>query len=366
MVATNEADELIGQGDGMVYGAERTRLHSEAVRIVDIHQDVEAGFRARQALIESATLGGDPNLALIAFAWCLGQHDANPDRFPVESGGHFTNLLWMYKWILERAAEHPGISRSKQAELLADMARRYSERGFSLRPVRKLEMAAAMDMLDDDQVKVGIAEWLRLRRDSMSDCMACDVDCESAAHLAMRDLPLARQAAEPLFKGRMTCAEIPTLTYGRFLLPLSQAGEDAEATRLAHLLPNRIRTNRDFVMPAGALVIYHVDHAPRQALRTASRYAAWALSGETPLRRMPLIIGLVRVSRLAREMEKGAEPLGMLLPNEPVTSFEEAEQRLTREARDLADAFDKRNGHNRVGDAVREHLAGTGQWWWPL
>src|SRR6266699_3601523 len=61
---------------------------------------------------------------------------------------------------------------------------------------------------------------------------ACDVDCEAAAHLAMRDLALARQAAAPLFEGRMTCAEVPALTYGRFLLPLSQAGQDAEAERL--------------------------------------------------------------------------------------------------------------------------------------
>ncbi len=182
----------------------------------------------------------------------------------------------------------------------------------------------------------------------------------------MRDLALARQAAAPLFEGRMTCAEVPTLTYGRFLLPLSQAGQDAEAERLAHLLPRRIGTNRDFVEPAGALLVYLVDHHPRQVLRAAGRYAARALTGETPLRRLVLMLGLVRASRLAREMGKGAEPLGTLLPSEPVTSFEDAEPRLYRETCNLADAFDKRNGHDRFGDAVREHLAGTRKWWWPL
>jgi len=366
VAAANETDELIGQGYGMSYGAERTRVHSEAVRVADIHQDVEAGFRARQALILSATMGGDPNLALVAFAWCLGQHDANPDRFTLESGGYFTNLLWMYKWIVERAAEHPAISRSKQAELLGDMARRYTQRGYSLRPVRKLDLWLSMEMLDHEQVPGAIAAWLRERRDSLSDCMACDVDCESTAHLAMRDLALARQAAEPLLKGRMTCAEVPTITYGKLLLPLSQAGENTEAKRLAHLLPHRIGTNRDFVMVAGALVIYQVENAPRQALRAATRYAAWALTGETPLRRLVLMIGLVRASRLAREMGQGADPLGVLLPGEPVTTFEEGEPRLYRETCNIADAFDKRNGHNKVGEAVHEHLAGAGKWWWPL
>ena len=65
-------------------------------------------------------------------------------------------------------------------------------------------------------------------------------------------------------------------------------------------------------------------------------------------------------------MGKGAEPLGRLLPTEPVTSFEDAEPRLYRETCNLADAFDKKNGHDRLGDAVREHLAGTRKWWWPL
>ena len=65
-------------------------------------------------------------------------------------------------------------------------------------------------------------------------------------------------------------------------------------------------------------------------------------------------------------MGKGGDPLGILLPSEPVTSFDEGEPRLYRETCNLADAFDKRNGHSRVGDAVRAHLEGTGTWWWPL
>jgi hypothetical protein len=366
VAAENEIEELIHEGDMMRYGAERTRMHSEAVRIADLHQDLDSGYKARQALITSATLGGDPNLSLIAFAWCLGQHDANPDRFPLELDGYFTNLLWEYKWIVEQAAEHHLISRAKLAELLADMARRYTEGGYSLRPVRKLELCAAMNMFDIDQIPGALSGWLGQRTDSMSDCKACDVDCETAAHLAMRDLTLARRAAAPLFEHRMSCAEVPTLTYGRFLLPLSRLGEEADAERLAQLLPRRIGTNRDFVEPASALIIYLVEHHPQKALRAASRYAAWALAGPSPLRRLALMIALVRASRLAREMGKGAAPLGALLPNEPMTSFDEGEKRLYREALDLADAFDRRNGHKRLGDAVRERLDGARLNWWPL
>ena len=361
-----EVDDFLHEGSLMPYGSERVRLHAEAVRIADLHQDLEAGFKSRQALIQSANLGGDPNLALVAFAWCLGQHDADPERFSAVSGGHYTNLLWMYKWVVERAIEHPGISWSKVDELFADMARRYAAGGFSLRPVRKLELQAAMTAEDNNRIPAAMAEWLRLRRDSLSDCMACDVDMTSAAHLAMRDLNLAREAAKPIFDLRMACAEVPTVTYGRFLLPLSHSGETDEARRLAQLLPRRIGTNRDYTMPAGALVLYLVERRSRTALPTARRYATWALAGETPLRRAVLMIGLAMASRLARDTGRGDEMVGVLQPNEPSTTFTDAEERMTQEAMKVAAAFDARNGHDRFSSAVRKHLAGDGEWWWQL
>jgi len=361
-----EVDDFLREGALMPYGSERVRLHAEAVRVADLHQDLEAGFKARQQLIQSANLGGDPNLALVAFAWCLGQHDADPKRFPANGGGYFTNLLWMYKWVVERAIEHPAISRAKVDELLADMARRYTAGGFSLRPVRKLELQSAVTAQEAERIPAAMAEWLRLRRDSLSDCMACDVDMTSAAHLATHDLKLAREAAKPIFELRMTCAEVPTVTYGRFLLPLSRSGDDEEAQRLAHLLPRKIGINRDYVTPAGALVVYLVERRSRPALPTAQRHATWALVGETPLRRVTLMIGLAKASRLARDMGRGEDSLGILLPNEPATSFAEAEERMTQEAMKVAAAFDARNGHDRFSSTVSKHLAGDGEWWWPL
>lgn len=362
----NEVDDLLHEGNLTPYGTERVRLHGEAVRIADLHQDLDAGFESRQALIQSANLGGDPNLALVAFAWCLGQHDADPDRFSAESGGFFTNLLWMYKWVIERAIEHPAISRAKLDELLADMARRYTVRGYSLRPARKLALSAAINAFDSERIGPAMADWLSQRRDSLSDCLACDVDLEAAAHLAMRDLKLARHAAKPLFERNMSCAEVPTVTYGRFLLPLSHSGEAEEAQRLARLLPRRIGVNRDYVMVAGALVTYLVEQRSRTALATARRYAGWALTGETPLKRIALMLGLILASRFACETGHGSEALGTLTPNEPVVSFEEAQERLTRDTLGLATAFDFRNGHKRFSEAVQGHLAGNSEWWWPL
>jgi len=366
MAQGGEVDALLHEGDLLPYGEERERLHKEAVQMADLHQDLEAGFRARQALIQSANLGGDPNLALVAFAWCLGQHDADPDRFAADSGGHFTNLLWMYKWVVERAAEHPSIGRAKITELLADMTRRYQAHGKSVRPVRKLELSGVLHMLDRDRIAPALAEWLRHKRDDLSDCMACDMDWQATTHLAMRNLDLARQAAAPLFERRLSCAEVPTVTYGRFLNPLAQAGDAAEAKRLADLLPRRIGTNRSYAMTAGMLLIYLTHHQARQMNAAARRYATWALTGETPLRRIVLMIALVQAARLAIGKGHGSEPLGVLLPGEPVSAFADAESRLARETRRLALAFDARNGHNAFSQAVEEHLDGDGEWWYPL
>jgi hypothetical protein len=363
---TDDPNELIRDGEMLAYGSARTRLHSEAVRLADLRNDLETGFTARLALIVSGTFGGDPNLALVAFAWCLGQHDANPDRFPMETGAWGNDLLWMYKWIGERVSEHPAVTRAKIVELLEDMSRRYRQRGLGMRAVRKVELFGAINMFDQERILPALAAWLREKRDSGSDCRACDADYVAAAYLAVRDLESARLAARPILERRLSCAEIPTLTFGRFLLPLTEAGEIEAAKEYAALLPRRIGTNRVFVTTAGALVAYHVGRRSPAGLTAARRYAGWALEGETPLRRLVLILGLLRACRMAREMGKGGQSLGPLLPNETPSTYEDAESRLTQAARGLGDAFDVRNGHTRVGDAVREELDGGSRSWWSL
>jgi hypothetical protein len=87
MVPPPQVLKAILRGDRRPEGDERIRAYAEAVQIADQLQDLDAGFLARHDLIQSAVFGGRPDLALVPFAWCLAQSDADPNDFRLIARG---------------------------------------------------------------------------------------------------------------------------------------------------------------------------------------------------------------------------------------------------------------------------------------
>lgn len=136
--------ELIDQAEELEYGPTKVALLEEAVREADTSTDLEAGFYARLELITAATFSGAKEKAMVAFSWCLGQVDANPEVFDEE------DLMWQYKWVVEELVAYPQISRQQIGDMLEDMQRRYTRLGISLRPVHYLRWTNGMRMGDLD------------------------------------------------------------------------------------------------------------------------------------------------------------------------------------------------------------------------
>jgi len=86
----DKVDEL---GDGLAQIA----IVEEAVALADAHRDDDLAFEARQALVRAATFGGRPDLGIVAYSWMLAKSDEDPKRF------HDPQLLWRYKWIVDKA-----------------------------------------------------------------------------------------------------------------------------------------------------------------------------------------------------------------------------------------------------------------------
>src|ERR1043165_2002174 len=100
-------DRLLEKSNELKNGPERIDVLEEAVRIADEQGELDAGFRARLELIEAATFGGRPDILLTAFAWCLAEHDRDPDRFDRK------DLLWKYMWVVGNIVEFPHITRAQ-------------------------------------------------------------------------------------------------------------------------------------------------------------------------------------------------------------------------------------------------------------
>src|SRR4028119_2137094 len=123
--------DLLGRAYDFEHGDQQIALTEEAVRLADIHGDLDLQIEAKMALVEAATFGGAPEKALVAFSWCLGQYDKNPDLISEY------DLLWKYKWIVGHADAFPQISKIQIDGLLSDMTARYQRAGVSLRPIHQ-------------------------------------------------------------------------------------------------------------------------------------------------------------------------------------------------------------------------------------
>ena len=121
--------ELLAQADELSDGLAKLMLLEEAVRLADTHQDLKKGFAGREALIHTATFGGFPEKALVAFSWCLAQSDRDPQTFPDQ------RILWKYKWIMDSIAGFPQVSREQITKMMEDMRGRYLRSGRSMKPI---------------------------------------------------------------------------------------------------------------------------------------------------------------------------------------------------------------------------------------
>jgi hypothetical protein len=216
-------DKLTEEAEFVGNGAAKIGLLEEAVRLADTHGDTEAGFNVRLTLMDASTFAGRPDLLLVAFSWCLAQHDRDPDLFGDE------DLLWKYKWVVNQLSGFPQISRQQIEAMLADMEIRFEEAGSTLHAVYQQKRDVLMDMGDREAAAQANDELARIERDWLSDCKACIADIEVEHRVLDGADEEALEKAAPILRGRLSCAEVPQRTYAKVLLPLLRLGRPDEA-----------------------------------------------------------------------------------------------------------------------------------------
>lgn len=221
-----QIDDLLARAESMGHGRAQFALTDEAVNLADIHNDVEAGFRARQAYVKAALFSGQPDKMLVAFTWCLAQFDRNPERFDTY------RLLWQYKWVVNALPDFPQINRTQIEEMLQDMERRFRADGASLQAIWYMRQSIARKMGNRAASVQAHEQFTSLRRDALSDCKACEMDGRVEHSIFLGDDAEGVRQAQPILQGRYSCTHVPQGTYAKLLLPLLRLGRAAEA--MAH------------------------------------------------------------------------------------------------------------------------------------
>ena len=354
----SQIDELQSEAWGLPNCPTKVSLLEEAVRVADLHNDVEQAYDLRQDLMESATFSGRDDVLLVAFSWCLAQFDRDPERFDQ------WDLFWKYKWVVGNVPDFPTISRPQIEELLADMQRRFDAAGYSQHAVHQKRRDVMCSLRDLPAATAAHEQFSRVRRDMLSDCPAC-VECNTGDYYELLgEWDSVWRAYAQIAEGRLTCHVEPLRSTSHALVPLLRLGQRERAEglqkKVSRLLAKSENPNR---AAAEHVIFLAVIGETARAKRLFERYLPAAVSAISYFDRFDMLrAGIILLDRLA---EKGPT-VKMQLPA-PLPPADEKGRReiaplrawFLQESQQIAQQFDARNqndGHTQALQRLPELL----------
>ena len=348
MQPTDTPYDLLDQSYDLPDGSPaRLELLEQAVRLADSLGDIEAGWDARDALIDAATMGGYPEKTLVAFSWNLAQFDRVGDQY----GWDEHDLLWKYKWVINSLWNFPSITRPQIEAAFSDFAARLERGGYSPRTLHYFRWKYEFERGDSVASEHCREQWSRAKRDDMSDCSACEA---SFMVDYQRDQPAAAlEVAKPILSGRLRCAEVPHVTLAAVLEPMLKVGQFEEAVR-THLRGYKmIRDNQEFLISTGEhLAFLAYTHNLPKALELLERHLPWALATADMDRRYSFYRDSLVLMRRLRDASQQFAALKVpkdfaVQPSLNGLEVAALEMHLRSEATTIAAAFDARNGTDK-------------------
>ncbi|GMA22539.1 hypothetical protein GCM10025864_02980 [Luteimicrobium album] len=316
-------------------------------------------------LTASANMTGDTDTVLSSFAWCVGMHDRDPERFPTSGPEIGGDLLWHYKWMSGALSLNPVFPAEQIHAVLDDMAQRYDRAGVGRSGVVMARFGAAAANGWADEAEAAYAELQVTPDDEYSHCDAC-VRSETADWLAAvgREDEALRLYDEMVTEG-YACGEEPERALSQALVPMLRAGRFDDA-RAAHL-----RSYRDARGNAGNLgiVARHLAFCAitgneARGLSMLERHLPWfghdglnALEHFEALASAALLLDAVATAGHGDAPVRGsdgAELAPFVGEHEGRWSAAELAPRAWAAAARIAEAFDTRNGN--------DHFAGRLAW----
>lgn len=191
----------------------------------DVTGDIDSAYQTRMQLMDHATFASRTDLLMVCYAWCLATFDKHPNRFDQSA------LLWRYKWVLSNATDFAAISSSEIDRLLADFGRRIVAAGYNVRTHMRMRMTVHLHRGELDQaIEIGQASR-ELPRDSMSDCLACELDSEVEMLRLCDRHDEAIERAKPLLSEKLTCSHVPQRTRASLLPSFVATGREELITQ---------------------------------------------------------------------------------------------------------------------------------------
>ena len=360
MPSVDDITRLMRDAEPLPNGSGKIALLDEAARIADTLQDEEAGFRVRRELVTAANFGGQPDLMLVSFVWCLSKLDQNPDGFG--GAGARSTLLWQFKWVVSTLAAHHTIPQSQVLDTLADMRRRFEAMGYSLHRIFDTERRVRIAFGDKAGAAAAFDTMCRTKPDGMSECETCVKELKVSYFRYAERYEESVKIAEDYVARNLNCEAGPMWVCAYALEPLVRVGQLAKAERYCRQGYPRAAYNPGYI---GAAITYLEYLALVGNLKRAGelfrRHFPVGLDYSNPMSRLNMLrVGRLYVRRL---MEAGQKTVGVTLPDDHplqaaggVVPLEPLSDWLDAECTATAALYDARNGNTTFSDDLAKDV----------
>jgi hypothetical protein len=342
--------ELAGQTPS---STARLNILEEAVRLADTHRDVGLGIETRIHLMSEARdlLRGD--VLTTAFIWSLAEFDKDPKRFEGR------DLITEYRWVIGQLANLHTISRDKLEELLADFGRRLTEAGHDQAEYHLEKLAIAPDLGNRDWARAATetlkgkfpVQWRNFLNWDLYDAIINELFLGNEE----KALELGGLLAGFSSKTRLSGDACPYL-----LLPLLKRGRQEDADSLLKRAWRSYQPQRCYYWPYGEIIKYlALTGEFTRAVKTYGECQGAIQEFTDPLTKLHFALDAsVLFDRLTPTATKEISVrLPEYVPVEhdghryPVAALGEW---IKKEATELADLFDRRNGTSYFREQLAE------------
>lgn len=333
---------------------EKANLLKEAIRIADENEDVEWATELRLELIYQLNRLSEDLEEIAVFSKILDDYENNKDVVDVY------DLLWKYKWIWVCAFDVPEIPKEQVDAIGEDYKARILQNGYSLRSYYQCKAVMYIRMKRYEEAKECFDRMLDERVDDLT-CEACEINFMLDYYLETGRFEEAYSRAQPLISKQTTCFEANLRAYMKLAYYAQKAGKpEIAADMCAHAEEALVGRERDeyMLLYLGLFVAYYFMINPERGWEYAERCISWSLRTNQNKRyrfSCDMVEALKYESRPEVHLSLPAE--FPLYHSDGVYSVDELRGYFYRQAEELADKYDDRNGNSGYTDRLKEIMA---------
>lgn len=329
---------------------DKIRALKEAIQIADTHNDIEWGFDLRLNLIRQERNTSKCQESFPAFAWLLNARDTEPDLFEE------SEFLWEYKWMVNSASRNTHISKEQIVQISDDLKLRLERNGYTTRAYHNVMTSWYLHIGDYAQARESVALADAEMVDDMANCPACELDTKVEIELLEGNIDHAIALAYDLIHHKLTCYSMPFQTFCYLSYYLVRVGDERAQLYFDKAIEeyHKSDTYDTSVFFAMTKLMYFMHKTQREELwEYFEKISEWEVGAEDahhfnfathmlPILRVGGLKKLILSPKLSYYKADGVYDLGLL------------REHFYKQAQDLANRFDSRNGNQHFVSRLAE------------